>query len=297
MVVWRKSMSRPFAVPQAALVEHLEEHVLHAGVCLLHLVQQQHAVRPAAHGLGQHAALAVADVAGRGAHQHADLVLLLELGQVDGGQRLRPAIHLVGQRQRGLGLAHAARPHQHEHRHRLARDPPAGRRTLPSRPPPCAARGPAPARGWRKRRFQATGCWPRRPRCMRPTGNAGPARHHCPPPQPPSTWKRTSGCSPWVAASCGQQGRRAPRPPPRPHGPPGRAPRSQRSPQRRPLPPLPALRAAPRSRPGWPEPSSRRSSDRLRVQAAPWSRSRSSIAGRRGRPADRHRRRRRCRAG
>ena len=53
-----------FAVFHPALVEDLEEDLVHVGVRLLDLVEQHHAVGPAAHRLGQHAALAVADVAG-----------------------------------------------------------------------------------------------------------------------------------------------------------------------------------------------------------------------------------------
>ena len=42
---------------------------MHVGVGLLHLVEQHHAVRAPPHRLGQHAALAVADVARRRALQ------------------------------------------------------------------------------------------------------------------------------------------------------------------------------------------------------------------------------------
>jgi hypothetical protein len=50
----------PLAVVHHALVEHLEEQLQHVGVRLLDLVEQHHRVRTPAHGLGEHAALAVA---------------------------------------------------------------------------------------------------------------------------------------------------------------------------------------------------------------------------------------------
>ena len=97
MTVFLKSMSRPFAVLHVALVEHREEHVLNAGMGLFHLVEQHHAVGPPPHGLGQHAALAIADIAGRAAHQQADFVLFLELRHVDRRHVLLAAIEQLGE--------------------------------------------------------------------------------------------------------------------------------------------------------------------------------------------------------
>ncbi len=51
------------AVGEAAVVEHLQQDVEHVGVGLLDLVEQHHRVGPAAHRLGELAALLVADVA------------------------------------------------------------------------------------------------------------------------------------------------------------------------------------------------------------------------------------------
>ena len=53
------------AVGEAAVLEHLQEHVEHLSVRLLDLVEQDDRVRTAAHGLRQLAALVVADVPGR----------------------------------------------------------------------------------------------------------------------------------------------------------------------------------------------------------------------------------------
>ena len=60
ITVFLKSMSAAFAVGEHALVEHLVEQVHHLGVGLLALVEQHDRVRPLAHRLGEHAALAVA---------------------------------------------------------------------------------------------------------------------------------------------------------------------------------------------------------------------------------------------
>ncbi len=94
---------------------------MHVRVGLLDLVQQHHAVGPAAHRLGQHAAFAVADVARRRALQRGDGVRLLELAHVDGDDVLLAAVQGLGQRQRGLGLAHAGGAGQQEHADRLVR--------------------------------------------------------------------------------------------------------------------------------------------------------------------------------
>ncbi len=109
------------AVAQRALVEHLVEDVLHAGMGLFHFVEQHDAVGPAADGLGQHAAFAVADVARRRAHQQRDFVLLLELRHVDDGHVLLAAVEQVGQRDGRLRLADAAGADEQEHADRPAR--------------------------------------------------------------------------------------------------------------------------------------------------------------------------------
>ena len=71
------------AVGQPPVVEHLQQHVEDVLVRLLHLVEQDHLIGPAAHRLGQHAALVVADIARRRADQARHGVLLHELAHVD----------------------------------------------------------------------------------------------------------------------------------------------------------------------------------------------------------------------
>ena len=93
---------------------------MHVRVGLFHLVEQHHAVRPATHRLGQHAAFAVANVAGWRTLEGGDGVRLLEFAHVDGDQVLLTAIQRLGQRQRGFGLADAGGAGEHEHANRLA---------------------------------------------------------------------------------------------------------------------------------------------------------------------------------
>ena len=59
------------AVGEPAVLEHLQQDVEDVGVGLFDLVEEHHRVGPAAHRLGELAALLVADVAGRGADQPA----------------------------------------------------------------------------------------------------------------------------------------------------------------------------------------------------------------------------------
>ena len=59
------------AVGQAAVVEHLQQHVEHVRMRLLDLVEQHDLIGPAADGFGQRAAFLIADIAGRRADQAA----------------------------------------------------------------------------------------------------------------------------------------------------------------------------------------------------------------------------------
>ena len=107
------------AVLHHPLVEHLEEDLVHVRMGLLDLVEQDDAVGPAAHGLGEASALAVADIAGRRPFQGRDGVRLLELGHVDRNDVLFAAVERFGEGERCLGLADAGRPAKHENPDRL----------------------------------------------------------------------------------------------------------------------------------------------------------------------------------
>ena len=130
MMVFLKSTSLPLVVLQHALVEDLVEDLLHGDVGLLDLVEQHDAVRLAAHRLGQHAALAVADVAGRRAGQPRNLVVLLVLRHVDDDHVAVAAVEDVGQGHGRLGLADAAGADQQEDADRPARVDQVGPRRL-----------------------------------------------------------------------------------------------------------------------------------------------------------------------
>ena len=76
------------AVGQAPVVHHLQQDVEDVVVGLLDLVEQDDRVRAPAHGLGELAALLVADVAGRRADEPRDGVLLHVLRHVDADHRV-----------------------------------------------------------------------------------------------------------------------------------------------------------------------------------------------------------------
>ena len=103
-------VDRPaLAVGQATVVEDLEQDVEHVRVGLLDLVEQHHLVRPAADGLGQLAALVVADVAGRRADQAGHGELLHVLAHVDAHHGGLVVEQELGERPCELRLADAGR--------------------------------------------------------------------------------------------------------------------------------------------------------------------------------------------
>ncbi|MNT16352.1 hypothetical protein D3C72_1514520 [compost metagenome] len=109
----------PLAILHVALVEDLVEDFVDIGMGLLDLVEQHHAVGPAAHRFGQYAPFAVADITRRRALERRDGMRLLEFREVDGDEVLLTAVQGVGQRQRSLGLANARRACQQEDSDRL----------------------------------------------------------------------------------------------------------------------------------------------------------------------------------
>ncbi len=94
-------------VGEAAVVEDLQEHVEDVGVRLLDLVEEDDRVGAAADGLGELAALVVADVAGRRADEARDGVLLHVLGHVDADHGGLVVEEELGEGAGGLGLADA----------------------------------------------------------------------------------------------------------------------------------------------------------------------------------------------
>src|SRR5690625_29476 len=104
----------PLAVGEPAVVEQLEEDVEDLGVGLLHLVEQDDGVGPAAHRLGELAALLVADVARRGTDEPRDRVLLGVLAHVDAHDGALVVEEEVRQGLGQLGLADAGGPEEEE---------------------------------------------------------------------------------------------------------------------------------------------------------------------------------------
>ena len=108
-------------VGQVAVVEDLQQHVEDLRVRLLDLVQQDQAVRLAAHGVRQLAGVVVADVARRSADETRDVVLLHELRHVELDHGFFAAEHELGQHARQVRLADAGGAEEHEHADRPAR--------------------------------------------------------------------------------------------------------------------------------------------------------------------------------
>ena len=94
-------------VGEAAVVEDLQEDVEDVGVGLLDLVEEDDGVGPAADGLGELAALVVADVAGRRSDEAGDGVLLHVLGHVDADHGGFVVEEELGEGAGGLGFADA----------------------------------------------------------------------------------------------------------------------------------------------------------------------------------------------
>ena len=117
------------AVGEAAVVEHLQQHVEHVRVRLLDLVEQDDLIGAPAHGLGERAALLVADVARRRADQAGDGVLLHVLAHVDAHHGGLVVEQERGERLGQLGLADAGRPQEDERADRPVRVLQAGART------------------------------------------------------------------------------------------------------------------------------------------------------------------------
>ena len=117
------------AIGQAAVVEHLQQHVEDLRVGFLDLVEQHHGVRAAAHGFGQLTALLVAHVARRGADQAGDRGFLHVFGHVDADHGLLVVEQEVGERLGQFGLAHAGGAEEQERSGRTVRVGDAGART------------------------------------------------------------------------------------------------------------------------------------------------------------------------
>src|SRR4051794_28260086 len=104
----------PLRVGESSVLQDLQQDVEDVRVRLLDLVEQEHAVRLAPHGLGELAALVVADVARGRADEPRHGVLLHVLGHVDAHHRVLVTEEELGQGPGQLRLADARRAEEHE---------------------------------------------------------------------------------------------------------------------------------------------------------------------------------------
>ena len=95
------------AVGQAAIVEHLQQNIEDVGVRLLDFVEQNHAIRTAANGLGELAALVIAHVSRRGTDQALHAELLHVFRHVDTHHGALGVEQVFSERLRELGFANA----------------------------------------------------------------------------------------------------------------------------------------------------------------------------------------------
>ena len=92
----------------------MQQHIENIRMRLFDFVEQDHAVRFAAHRFRQIAAFIVADVAGRRTDQARDRMLLHEFRHVDTNQVLFRIKHEFGKRLAEFSLADAGRAEKHE---------------------------------------------------------------------------------------------------------------------------------------------------------------------------------------
>ena len=117
-------------VRDTAVVQDLQQDVEHVRVRLFDLIKQHDGVRLAAHGLGELAALVIADVSGRRADQTRDGELLHVLGHVDAHHAALIVKQALGQCLGKLRLADARRAEEQERADRTIRVADAGARAL-----------------------------------------------------------------------------------------------------------------------------------------------------------------------
>ncbi len=118
------------AVRDAAVVEDLQQDVEHIRVRLFDLIEQHDGVRLAAHGLGELAALVVADVSGRRADETRDGEFLHVLGHVDAHHAALIVKQALGQCLGQFRLADTRRAKEQERADRAVRVADAGTRAL-----------------------------------------------------------------------------------------------------------------------------------------------------------------------
>ena len=83
-----KIRDEPLPVREPSILKHLQKHMKHIGMCLLHLVKENDGERLLAHSVRELTALLVADVARRCANEACGRVLFHVLGHIEADDRL-----------------------------------------------------------------------------------------------------------------------------------------------------------------------------------------------------------------
>ena len=102
------------AVGQAAIVQHLKQHIEHVAVRLFDFVEQDHLIGPAPHRFGEDTALFITNITGRSADQPRHRMLFHELAHVDAHHGGVVVEQERRQRLGEFGLAHAGRAQEQE---------------------------------------------------------------------------------------------------------------------------------------------------------------------------------------
>jgi len=113
-IVFLKSTVRPLPIGKTAIVENLKHDVEHVTVCFLHLIEQNHRIRPAPDSFRELAAFLEPDIARRRADQPRHSMPLLVFGHVDPDHRVFVVKQELSQRARQLGFANAGRSQKNE---------------------------------------------------------------------------------------------------------------------------------------------------------------------------------------
>ena len=110
-----------FAIGQVAIFQHLQQQIERVGVGFFDFVEQHHAVWAATHRIGQLAAFAIADVAGRRTDQPRRVETFLKLRHINLDQGFFRAEHKLGQRFRQQCFAYAGWPQENKRAYRSFR--------------------------------------------------------------------------------------------------------------------------------------------------------------------------------
>src|SRR5579859_7443770 len=102
------------AIGEATIVEELQQDIEDLGSGLLDLIEQHNAIGMATHSFGQLSALFIANIAGRGANEARNRVLLHILGHVDAHHGLLIIEEKLGQGAGQLGFTDAGGPQEEE---------------------------------------------------------------------------------------------------------------------------------------------------------------------------------------